>query len=190
MLVCIVPRCSEVFSGCVAAIESAVESVSGEMNQMCSQYSWLNDVCQFISTWEGKEKVACLSAEEYKVRAVCRDYVIRFCESPICQEHRAVFCCKVLALATVCSFLLYFLQGVLSKLHSWAEQVSRLPPRLLTSHSLLSVSTVSVVEVMGPQLATVLEQLTSVGMQRALGLCTKVLEDIRQRVEVSTFTSF
>lgn len=63
--------CSEVFSSCVNAIESAVERVCGELGEMCSQYSWLNDVSQFIITWEGREKMASLSAEEYKVRKSC-----------------------------------------------------------------------------------------------------------------------
>ncbi len=81
--------------------------------------------------------------------------------------------------------LLFLSQVVLSQLYEWTDLVAQLPPRLLTSYSLLSVSTVPVVERVEPQLAAILEELTAVGMQRAMALCKKVLEDIKQRVEVS-----
>lgn len=79
---------------------------------------------------------------------------------------------------------------VLSQLYNWIELLEQLPPKFVSSHSLLSVSPRPVLERMKPQLAAILEQLTSVGIERAMVLCSKVLEDTKQQVEVSITSTY
>ena len=83
-----------------------------------------------------------------------------------------------------------YLQATLSQLYDWVQLVAELPSRQLTSHSLLTVSSSTVLGKVQPQLVAIWDQLISAGMQRAISLCVKVLEDIRQRVDVRNHSSF
>lgn len=62
---------SKVFLDCMVTIKGAVEQVAAELKNLCSQYSWLNSVHLFIDQWEGKQKVATMSASEYEVSIIC-----------------------------------------------------------------------------------------------------------------------
>ena len=58
---------SEEFSSCLKTVRSAVDQVSVELDAMCRQYSWLNQVWDFITHWEGKERATDMTAAEYEV---------------------------------------------------------------------------------------------------------------------------
>lgn len=77
-----------------------------------------------------------------------------------------------------------YLQVVLTQLYEWLHLFNLLPSQLLTSHSLLGVSTGEIVGRVYPQLTAILDQVTSTGIQQAMTLCEKVLEEIKQRAEV------
>ena len=52
------------------AVKAAVDQVSVELDGMCAQYSWLNQVWHFITHWEGRDRAADMTAEEYEVSSV------------------------------------------------------------------------------------------------------------------------
>ena len=61
---------SEEFSSCVNTVKAAVDQVSVELDGMCTQYSWLNQVWHFITHWEGRDRAADMTAEEYEVSCI------------------------------------------------------------------------------------------------------------------------
>jgi len=66
----------------------------------------------------------------------------------------------------------------------WQLLIHHLPASLSTPHHLLAVSTRPVVTRVEPLLSAIVDQVIEAGMTRAISLCSKVLEDIKQRIEV------
>lgn len=58
---------SEVYLSSLTSVQTAVECVCSEMGSMCRDYSWLNEVWDFITHWEGKKKAVNMTADEYEV---------------------------------------------------------------------------------------------------------------------------
>ena len=54
-------------SATLVAMESAVSAMREELVAICSRYSWLGGVWQFLQQWEGRGRATQLSAEEFEV---------------------------------------------------------------------------------------------------------------------------
>ena len=65
------------------------------------------------------------------------------------------------------------------------SRVSRLPPLLPTSHSLITISTVQVVSQLEPQLQQTMERLQKSLASQALEVATQLLRDAIQHTQVS-----
>lgn len=57
---------SEVLRVSLSAMCGAVNGVREEIKSICHCYSWMQEVWQFMHQWEGWDRMAALSAEEFE----------------------------------------------------------------------------------------------------------------------------
>lgn len=75
---------------------------------------------------------------------------------------------------------------MLGELHSVLSRVNHLPPLLSTSHSLVTISTVSVALQLEPQLQQAVLRLQKSIASQALETATHILKETAEHTQVST----
>ena len=152
-----------------------MSAVREELGAICSQYSWLGGVWQFLQQWEGRGRATQLSAEEFEVcQLLAASFIILQAIKPEGGSG--------LSMTSPSSTL----QSTLTQLHQWIGQISLLPSHLSTSHSLVSVGSGEVVATVLPRLTAILEQLKEMGVEHTRRVCKRVLQETKDRSEVRT----
>ena len=147
----------------------AAEKVSQQMESICQENEWLSRVWEFNRMWR--------DGQQWDIWEFIRGWS-NIQRGVVIEQGSEEGEYNSVKLADE-------FEVTLNQLYKWRNQFVAFPAEIVTPYAMLCISSSSLVEMFCSTLITVQNQVKSAAITRSRHLCEKVLEETKERVEVS-----